>query len=294
MKKLKIRRSSYANFEYKIIVMQHSLNLKKPLAFFDLETTGVNVVKDRIVEISIAKALPNGSVEVRTKRINPTIPIPLEASLVHGIYDEDVADCPTFKNIAKSLAQFIEGCDLAGFNSNRFDIPMLVEEFLRAEIDFDMKGRRTIDAQRIFHIMEPRNLSAAYKFYCDKELIGAHSAEADTLATLEVLNAQVHRYENVVSIDENGKEVRLVQNDMDVLNKITATNMIDFAQRMVYRGGVEVFNFGKYINKPVLEVFKTDPNYYDWIMKGEFPLDTKRKLTEIKLRAFNDKYNHPG
>jgi DNA polymerase III subunit epsilon len=268
--------------------MQHNLKLKKPLAFFDLETTGVSVVKDRIVEISIAKAMPNGSVEVKTRRINPTIPIPLEASLVHGIYDADVASCPTFKNIARNLAEYLEGCDLAGFNSNRFDIPMLVEEFLRAEVDFDTNGRRTIDAQRIYHLMEPRNLTAAYKFYCNKELVGAHSAEADTIATLEVLDAQIKKYENTVVL-EDGKEVTPISNDMDALNKITATNMVDFAQRMVFRNGTEVFNFGKYINKPVLEVFKTDPSYYEWIMKGEFPLDTKRKLTEIKLRAFNKK-----
>lgn len=269
--------------------MQHNLKLKKPLAFFDLETTGVNVVKDRIVEISIAKAMIDGSVEVKTKRINPTIPIPLEVSLIHGIYDADVADCPTFKNIAKSLASFIEGCDLAGFNSNRFDIPMLVEEFLRAEIDFEVKNRRMIDAQRIFHIMEPRNLGAALKFYCGKELIGAHGAEADTIATLEVLDAQIKRYEGQVALDDNGKEFSPIANDMDVLHKLTAANVVDFAQRMTFKGGVEVFNFGKHINKPVLEVLKAEPSYYDWMMKGDFPLDTKRKLTEIKLRAFNAK-----
>ncbi len=269
--------------------MQHDLKLKKPLAFFDLETTGVNVVKDRIVEISIVKALADGTVDIKTKRINPVIPIPLEASLIHGIYDADVADAPTFKNIAKSLAAFIEGCDLAGFNSNRFDIPMLVEEFLRADIDFEVKNRRMIDAQRIFHMMEPRNLSAALKFYCGKELVGAHGAEADTIATLEVLNAQIKRYEGQVALDEKGKEYNPIVNDMDVLHKLTATNLVDFAQRMTFKGGVEVFNFGKHANKPVLEVLKAEPSYYDWMMKGDFPLDTKRKLTEIKLRAFNSK-----
>jgi DNA polymerase III subunit epsilon len=270
--------------------MQHSLKLKKPLAFFDLETTGVNVVRDRIVEISIAKAMIDGSVEVKTKKINPTIPIPLEASLIHGIYDADVADSPTFKNVGKSIAAFLEGCDLAGFNSNRFDIPMLVEEFLRADIDFDVKNRKMIDAQRIFHIMEPRNLTAALKFYCGKDLIGAHSAEADTIATLEVLDAQIKRYEGqVVSIDENGKEISPITNDMDVLHKLTANNVVDFAQRMTFKGGVEVFNFGKHINKPVLEVLKAEPSYFEWMMKGDFPLDTKRKLTEIKLRSLNSK-----
>lgn len=274
--------------------MQHNLKLKKPLAFFDLETTGVNVVKDRIVEISIAKAMIDGSVEIKTKRINPTIPIPLEVSLIHGIYDEDIADAPTFKNIAKSMAAFLEGCDLAGFNSNKFDIPMLVEEFLRADVEFEVKNRRMIDAQRIFHMMEPRNLSAALKFYCDKDLVGAHSAEADTIATLEILDAQIVRYEGRVALDENGKEYSPIVNDMDVLHKLTATNLVDFAQRMTYKGGVEVFNFGKHANKPVLDVLKAEPSYYDWIMKGDFPLDTKRKLTEIKLRAFNAKYNVPG
>jgi DNA polymerase III subunit epsilon len=248
------------------------------------------VVKDRIVEISIAKAMIDGSVEIKTKRIHPTIPIPLEASLIHGIYDADVADCPTFKNVGKSMATFLEGCDLAGFNSNRFDIPMLVEEFLRADIEFDVKNRRMIDAQRIFHIMEPRNLGAALKFYCGKELVGAHGAEADTIATLEVLDAQIKRYEGqVVSIDENGKEVSPIANDMDVLHKLTANNVVDFAQRMTFKGGVEVFNFGKHINRPVLEVLKAEPSYFDWIMKGDFPLDTKRKLTEIKLRTLNSK-----
>jgi DNA polymerase III subunit epsilon len=274
--------------------MQHSLNLKKPLAFFDLETTGVSVVKDRIVEISIAKAMVDGSVEIRTKRINPTIKIPLEASLVHGIYDADVVDCPTFKNIAKGLLAFLEGADLAGFNSNRFDIPILVEEFLRADVEFEVKGRRMIDAQRIFHMMEPRNLSAALKFYCGKELVGAHGAEADTIATLEVLDAQIKRYEGHVALDDKGVEFNPIVNDMEVLHKLTSTNMVDFAQRMTFKGGVEVFNFGKHINKPVLDVLKAEPFYYEWMMKGDFPLDTKRKLTEIKLRAFNAKYNEPG
>jgi DNA polymerase-3 subunit epsilon len=178
--------------------MNHSLKLKKPLAVFDLETTGTNISRDRIVEISIAKAMPDGSVEIKTKRINPEMPIPIESSLIHGIYDEDVKDEPTFRQMAKSMAQFLQGCDLAGFNSNRFDIPMLVEEFLRVDSSlFDVKNRKFVDVQRIFHQMEPRTLSAAYKFYCDKTLDNAHSAEADTLATLEVLNDQIARYEGV-------------------------------------------------------------------------------------------------
>ncbi len=267
--------------------MQHQLNLKKPLAFFDLETTGIQIQKDRIVEIAIAKANIDGSVEVKTRRINPGIPIPLEASLVHGIYDEDVKDEPNFRQVAKSLAQFLEGCDLAGFNSNKFDVPMLIEEFLRNDVEFDLKNRKLIDAQRIYHLMEPRNLSAAYKFYCQKELINAHSAEADVLATLEVLNAQVKHYENTPRVDDEGKEFFPIQNDMNVLSQLTTNNLIDFAGRMVYnKDQVPVFNFGKHIGRPVVEVLKSDPSYYDWIMKGEFPLDTKRKLTEIKLQGF--------
>jgi len=269
------------------ISMEHQLQLKKPLAFFDLETTGVQVQKDRIVEIAIAKAHIDGSIEIKTRRINPGIPIPLEASLVHGIYDEDVKDEPSFKQVAKSLAQFLEGCDLAGFNSNRFDVPMLVEEFLRNGVDFEVKNRKLIDAQRIYHLMEPRNLSAAYKFYCKKELKNAHSAEADVLATLEVLNAQVKYYENTPLKDENDKEYFPIQNDMSVLNQLSTNNLIDFAGRMVYnKEQVAVFNFGKHMGKPVAEVLAKEPSYYDWILNGEFPEDTKRKLTEIKLSGF--------
>ncbi len=266
--------------------MNHQLKLRKPLAFFDLETTGISVQRDRIVELCIAKAKPDGSVEIKTKRINPGISIPLEASLIHSIYDDDVKDCPNFKQIAKSLAQFLEGCDLAGFNSNRFDIPMLVEEFLRADVDFETSNRRMIDAQRIFHMMEPRNLTAAYKFYCGKNLEGAHGAEADTLATLEVLDAQVQHYDGVIIKNDKGEDWSPVKNDMDALHQITSANLVDFAQRMAFnKEGVEVFNFGKHTGKPVTRVLKEEPTYYDWIMKGEFPLDTKRKLTEIRLRA---------
>lgn len=266
--------------------MQHSLKLRKPLAFFDLETTGINLIRDRIVEISIAKAMPDGSVQVRTERINPEMPIPLETSLIHGLYDEDVADKPPFKQLAKSLAHFLEGCDLAGFNSNRFDVPMLVEEFLRAGIDFDTKNRRLIDAQRIYHMMEPRNLSAAYKFYCGKSLKDAHSAEADTLATLEVLDAMVKRYEGV-EVEKNKDEMWVpVKNDMDALHELTSGQLVDFAQRMKYNNdGIVVFNFGKHTGKPVQEIFKREPSYYDWMMQGDFTLDTKRKLTEIKLKS---------
>lgn len=264
--------------------LRHTLSLRKPLVFFDIEATGIHLVQDRIVEISFAKALPDGSVSVRTERLHPGMPIPLESSLIHGIYDEDVADKPTFRQIAKSLNQYLEGCDLAGFNSNRFDVPMLVEEFLRAGVDFDTTQRRLIDAQRIFHLMEPRNLGAAYRFYCQKTLENAHSAEADTLATLEVLNAMVSRYEGVTIKNEKGEEIQPVRNDMDALHEITVGKFVDFAQRLKYNElGEIVFNFGKHLNRPVLEVLRREPGYYDWMMQGEFPLDTKRKLTEIKL-----------
>lgn len=264
----------------------HTLKLKKPLAVIDLETTGINIVKDRIVEISIVKANLDGTVETKTKRINPTIPIPLESSLIHGIYDEDVANEPTFKQVGKSLAQFLEGCDLAGFNSNRFDVPMLVEEFLRIDNSiFDIKNRKLIDAQRIFHLMEPRTLGAAFKFYCDKNLENAHSAEADTKATLEVLCAQVERYEGVKIKDDKGQEYEPVKNDMDVLHQLTSSNIVDFAQRMALnKNGEVVFNFGKNAGKKVEEVLTKEPQYYDWIINNDFPLDTKRKLTEIKLK----------
>ncbi|QRR02731.1 3'-5' exonuclease [Dyadobacter sandarakinus] len=268
----------------------HTLRLKKPLAFFDLETTGTNIVRDRIVEISVVKALPNGESEIRTRRINPEMPIPLETSLIHGIYDEDVKDAPTFKSIAKNLTQFLEGCDLAGFNSNRFDIPMLVEEFLRAGVEFDLKNRKTVDTQRIYHMMEPRNLAAAYKFYCGKTLENAHSAEADTIATFEVLQGQIARYEGMVMIDGHGKEIEPVKNDVAALHELTASKVVDFAGRMAYNDkGEEVFNFGKHNGKRVVDILKSEPSFFDWMMKGEFPLDTKRKLTEIKLRTLTQR-----
>lgn len=268
------------------LMTHHTLKLKKPLAFIDLETTGINITRDRIVEISIAKANLDGTVETRTKKVNPTIPIPLESSLIHGIYDEDVANEPTFKQLARSLAQFLEGCDLAGFNSNRFDIPMLVEEFLRIDNSlFDIKNRRLIDVQRIFHLMEPRTLAAAYKFYCSKTLENAHSAEADTLATMEVLCAQVEKYEGVTLKDDAGNEYEPVKNDMDELHKLTSNSLVDFAQRMALnKNGEVVFNFGKNAGRKVEEVLTREPQYYDWMMNSEFPLDTKRKLTEIKLK----------
>lgn len=267
----------------------HKLNLKNPLVFFDLEATGLNIAKDRIVELSFVKALPNGETVTKTERINPEIPIPAETSKIHGIYDDDIKDSPTFKSIAKNLAKFLEGCDLAGFNIIRYDVPLLVEEFLRADVDFEIKNKKLVDAQRIFFMMEPRSLTAAFKFYCGKDLKDAHSAEADTLATLEVLDAQVQKYEGV-EIEKDGKMQVPIENDMGKLHKLSMSNLVDFAGRMVFNAkGQEVFNFGKHRNKPVEEVFKKEPAYYDWMMKNDFPLDTKRRLTEIKLRGFNMK-----
>ena len=249
------------------------LNLKRPLVFFDLETTGVDTAKDRIVEISMVKIMPNGDEIVRTRLINPQMHIPEDATAVHGITDEDVKEQPTFAQIAKSLAQFIEGCDFGGFNSNRFDLPMLVEEFLRAGVDVDFRSRKFIDVQNIFHKMEQRTLVAAYKFYCDKDLTDAHSAEADTRATYEVLKAQLDRYPDL-------------QNDVAALADFSARGeTVDYAGRIAYNErGEEVFNFGKYKGVKVSEVFQREPSYYDWMMKGDFPLYTKKVITEIRLR----------
>ncbi len=249
------------------------LNLNRPLIIFDLETTGISISKDRIVEISCIKIFPNGEEEIRTQRINPQMPIPSEVTAIHGISDADVADMPTFANVAREFALFMQGCDFGGFNSNKFDFPMLVEEFLRAGIDFDPENRKFVDAQRIFHMMEPRNLKAAYKFYCNKDLENAHSAEADTKATWEVLKSQVERYPQL-------------QNNIDYLHQFSGqSNNVDLAGRMILNDkGVEVFNFGKHKNKPVLQVLKAEPSYYQWMMDNDFSLDTKRHLTRIKLR----------
>ncbi len=248
------------------------LNLKNPIVGFDLETTGVNITSDRIVEISYLKVFPNGNEVSRTMRINPEMHIPEQASEVHGIYDDDVKDCPTFKQVAKDVANDFEGADIAGFNSNRFDVPLLAEEFLRAGVDLDMTRRKFIDVQVIFHKMEQRTLSAAMKFYCGKELEGAHSADADTRATYEVLQAQLDRYDEL-------------QNDIAWLSEFSShTRNVDFAGRIVYDDkGVEVFNFGKYKGIPVVEVLRRDPGYYSWMMQGDFSLNTKQVLTRIKL-----------
>ncbi len=249
------------------------LKLRRPIVFLDLETTGVDPAKDRIVEVSLVKVQPDGSEEVKTRRINPGMPIPPESTQVHGITDDDVKDAPAFAQIAKSLAAYIEGCDLAGYNSNKFDIPVLAEEFLRAGVDVDLKKRKFVDVQTIFHKMEQRTLVAAYRFYCDRELEGAHSAEADTLATYEVLKAQLDRYPDL-------------ENDVEFLARFTEQNRCaDYAGRILYdKDDVEVFGFGKYKGRPVAEVFREEPGYYSWMMNGDFPMYTKKVITEIRLR----------
>lgn len=250
------------------------LNLKNPIIFFDLETTGINIASDRIVEIAYLKVDVNGNESAKNMRVNPEMPIPEKAQAIHGISDEDVKDAPTFNEVARSLAKEFEGCDLAGYNSVRFDIPILAEEFIRAGVDIDLKRRKFVDVQVIFMKMEPRTLSAAYNFFVGKELQDAHSAEADTLATYEVLQAQLDRYSNL-------------ENDVGKLAEFSAHNRnVDFAGRIIYDDqDIEVFNFGKYKGKPVLEVLSQDPGYYSWIMNGDFPLYTKKVLTNIKLNS---------
>ena len=247
------------------------------MVFFDLETTGTNVAQDRIVEISVVKVMPDGTIDRGkpfAKRINPTIPIPAEATAVHHISDEDVRDCPTFKEIAVNLKKYIEGCDFCGFNSNRFDLPLLAEEFLRAGVDVDFFDRaKYVDVQNIFHKKEERTLVAAYRFYCDKELEGAHSATADTMATYEVLCAQLDRYSDL-------------ENNVDFLSEFSSRGKTaDFAGRIGYNDkGEEIILFGKHKGKSVERVFRDEPSYYDWLMNGDFTSYTKRKFTEIKLR----------
>ena len=249
------------------------LKLTKPLAFIDLETTGINLGTDRIVEIAIVKILPDGARSVKRKLINPEMPISQSSIDIHGITNEMVKDAPTFKQVANELKQVLDGCDMGGYNSNRFDIPLLVEEFLRVQVDFDMKGRRLVDVQKIFHQMEQRTLGAAYKFYCNKQLDGAHSAEVDASATQEILDAQVSRYP-------------ALGNTIDSILKATGEEVVvDFARRFIMENGVEIFNFGKFKGRPVSDVLRSEPQYYDWMMKGDFPQHTKQKLTEIYTRT---------
>ena len=253
------------------------LNLKNPLVFFDLETTGINITRDRIVEISVLKVHPNGKEETKTRRINPEMPIPPESTAIHGITDDDVKDCPTFKQVAKSFADLLEGCDMAGFNSSRFDVPLLTEEFLRAGVDFDTSKRKFVDVQIIFHRKEQRTLEAAYAFYCNKKLENAHSAEADVIATYEVLKSQLDRYDDL-------------ENDINFLSKEYSSfnNNVDLAGRIILNDkGVEVFNFGKHRGKSVTEVLNKEPSYYSWMMDGDFPRNTKQVLTKLRLRDIN-------
>ncbi|MEO6404002.1 MAG: 3'-5' exonuclease [Ferruginibacter sp.] len=250
------------------------LELTRPIAFIDLETTGVNLSNDRIVEIAIVKIMPDGSRQTKRKILNPEMPIPKQSSDIHGITDDMVKDAPTFKHVANEIKQFLENCDLGGYNSNRFDVPVLMEEFLRSELDVDLSDRRMVDVQHIFYTMEPRTLTAAYKFYCQKELANAHSAEVDINATIEVMESQLQRY------DKLGNTVD------SILNTIGEDKVVDYARRFCFDDkGVEVFNFGKYKGKSVLDILRNEPQYYDWMMKGDFPKHTKKKLTELFNRA---------
>lgn len=251
------------------------LNLRKPLVVFDLETTGVNIATDRIVEFAALKVSPGGAEEWMTMRLNPGIPISPEATRVHGITDADVANAPHFRDVARKIASFLEGCDLAGFNSMKFDIPILCEEFLRVNVDFDPARHKYVDVQVIFHKKEQRTLSAAYKFYCNMELENAHSSKADTAATYEILKAQLDRYPDL-------------ENDIEKLSVFSAfNNNADLAGRIIFNEeGTEVFNFGKHKGKPVEQVFREEPSYYSWMMNGDFPLNTKQVITAIKLRSF--------
>ncbi len=249
------------------------LQLSRPLAFIDLETTGVNIGTDKIVEIAIVKIMPDGSKLVKRKLINPQIPIPASSSEIHGITNEMVKDAPVFKQVANEIKQFLEHCDLGGYNSNRFDVPMLIEEFLRIGMEFSTDERKMVDVQKVFHLMEQRTLTAAYKFYCNKILEGAHGAEADATATWEILEAQVCRYETL-------------GNTVESIVKFTGEDdMVDFARRFIKVDGIEVFNFGKHKGKAVTEVLKSEPQYYDWMMKGDFAMNTKQKFTEILNRT---------
>lgn len=260
------------------------LNLRVPLCFFDLETTGTNITNDRIIEIAVLKMMPDGEILKKQNLINPGIPITPESTAIHGITNLDVADQQYFKEVAKDYARFMEGCDLSGFNILKFDIPLLVEEFLRAGINFDYSKRNIIDTQRIYHFMEKRNLSAAVRFYCNRELSNAHSAVSDTQAAMDVLIGQLNRYGSQEVTDGMGNTIGKIENNMQTLGALSGSGMVDLAGRMIRdEKGQIVFNFGKHRLKPVSQVLSEEPSYYDWMMNGDFSLDTKRKLTEIKL-----------
>lgn len=255
------------------------LNLQRPIAFFDLETTGTNPAKDRIVEIAVVKLHPDGRRESWIKRINPEMPIPADSSAIHGIYDADVRDAPVFKQVAHDLKQFLHQCDLGGYNSNKFDLPVLAEEFLRAGVSVEFRGRKLVDVQQIFFKMEARTLSAAYAFYCNRELDGAHSAEADVLATVAVLESQLDRYADL-------------ENSIPALHEFTGGNdFVDYARRISLKDGKPVFNFGKYKGQFVEDIFRKEPQYYDWMMQSDFPLNTKQVISEILNKMLLNKNN---
>ena len=265
------------------------LKLNKPIAIFDVETTGVVVGVDKIVEIFVLRIDPDESEHEYYALINPGMPIPFRTTLIHGISDDDVKDKPYFKDIAHDLLKFLGNSDLVGYNSNKFDVPLLIEEFLRCGVEFAYSRRRFVDVMGIFHKMEPRNLKAAYKFYCGKTLQNAHSADADTRATWEILKAQLEKYENTEIEDENGELIKPIVNDIEALSKFSKTTRnADLVGHIIYNEkNVEVFAFGKYKWQSVEEVFQKEPQYYDWMMKSQFPESTKKLISAIKLRGFN-------
>ncbi len=262
-----------------------TISLKRPLVFFDLEATGVDIIKDKIVEIALVKILPSGEEKIFHQKVNPTIPIPADVSKIHGIYDQDVQDAPIFKVIAKEVLQFLEGADIAGFNVLRFDIPLLMEEFLRSDINFDIDKKKIVDVQQIFHTMEKRTLSAAYTFYCKKKLENAHSALADTHATVAIFKQQLQQYEGKKVIDAQSKNLGTITNDINTIHDIFHHTSVDLSNRLAYdKDRAVIFNFGQHKGKKVIDIFKQYPNYYHWIMRSSFPIDTKRKLTQMRLQ----------
>ncbi len=269
-----------------------NLNLTRPLAFFDLETTGTNLAADRIVEIFILKILPEGTEMTLHQRVNPGMPIPAESTAIHGINDDDVKDEPLFRDVAPRIAAFIEGCDLAGYNALRFDIPVLAEELLRAELDFDISKRRVVDVQNIFHKMEPRHLAAAYRFYCGKPLENAHSAEADTRASYEILLSQIQKYQGMDYEEKGIFLAEPVRNDVDALHQFSSyARHVDLAGQIILdEDGKEIFNFGKHKGKKVEVVFQNEPSYYDWMMKAQFPEYTKKVITDIQKRRLQKRF----
>ncbi len=272
------------------------LTLERPIVFFDLETTGLNISKDRIIEIALLKVMPDESEEIKTWRVNPEIPISEEAYAIHGISNEDLKDKPTFAQIAPEIIRFLDNCDLAGYNSNKFDLPLLMEEFLRVKCDFDLRGRRFIDVQNIFHKMEPRTLSAAHKFYCKEEITNAHQAEADTRATYNVLKGQLDQYIGINYEDKKSGQITKIENDVKTLSAFTSDNRnVDLAGQIVFNDNdEEVFNFGKHKGVQVKTIFKQEPAYYDWMMKSDFPEYTKKIITrineELKLETLLNKF----